>query len=68
MQGRGLLVTAGARTMALPEVPTLAEAAECVPALGLEPADDSPEVPGALIRADTACWAEVMRRAHIQSG
>jgi tripartite-type tricarboxylate transporter receptor subunit TctC len=103
---RGLFVSSGARTTALPEVPTLAEAgiagaeavgwhgmvaprgidpaivtrisaavttvlalpevAERVAALGLEPADDSPEALGALIRADATRWAEVVRRARIQ--
>ncbi|MCO6419414.1 tripartite tricarboxylate transporter substrate binding protein [Siccirubricoccus sp. KC 17139] len=42
------------------------EVAERVAALGLEPADAPPEALGALIRADAARWAEVVRRARIQ--
>ncbi|NOG70262.1 tripartite tricarboxylate transporter substrate binding protein [Roseicella sp. DB1501] len=103
---RGLFVSSGQRTVALPEVPTLAEAglagaeavgwhgivapagtdpailsrlnaaliagmrrpevAERLAALGLEPAEGSPEELGRLIQADAGRWAEVIRRARIQ--
>ena len=104
---RGLFLSSGTRTPALPHVPTLAEAglsgaemvgwhgivappgtdpaiaqslnvavsealgrpevADRILALGLEAANEPPDALGALIQADAARWATVIRQAHIQA-
>jgi tripartite-type tricarboxylate transporter receptor subunit TctC len=42
------------------------DVADRIAALGMEPGDDAPAALGALIRADAARWAEVVRRARVQ--